>query len=195
MPAVSSLRFGPELVSGSSIRTATFECSHNFLLASSLLLNHPGVAFAERVTIFGSSPLKNTPKWSALRDAIAIARGPYSDEAGYRRPHSIAESGNGLREYTRLLYEHAAREQREPAQRVRAALMVGGALAFDFERRAAEFETELARRNSDLSTAVRREDRAKQQRARQQRGEARLARRQRSEPQLGRPQRGSPHDT
>ena len=51
------------------------------------------------------------------------------------------------REYTRLLYEHAAREQRELAQQVRAAFMVGGALAADFERRGAELETELARKD------------------------------------------------
>ena len=53
-----------------------------------------------------------------------------------------------LREYTRLLYEHAAREQQELAQRVRSASAGGGAhLAAAFERRAAELETELARRD------------------------------------------------
>jgi hypothetical protein len=52
-----------------------------------------------------------------------------------------------LREYTRLLYEQAAREQRELAQRVRAIFAAGGALAADLERRATELETELARRD------------------------------------------------
>jgi hypothetical protein len=50
-------------------------------------------------------------------------------------------------EYLRLLYEQAAREQRELAQRVRASSATAGALAADFERRAAELETELARRD------------------------------------------------
>jgi hypothetical protein len=51
----------------------------------------------------------------------------------------------GRQEYIRQVYEHAAREQRELAQRVRAAAAGRGALAADFERRAAELETELAR--------------------------------------------------
>jgi hypothetical protein len=42
-------------------------------------------------------------------------------------------------EYMRLLYEHAAREQRELAERVRAA-HGSDALAADFERWATELE-------------------------------------------------------
>ena len=42
-------------------------------------------------------------------------------------------------EYMRLLYEQAAREQRELAERVRAALG-GDAMAADFERWASDLE-------------------------------------------------------
>jgi len=62
---------------------------------------------------------------------------------------NLRSAAMDLREYTRLLYEHAAREQRELAQRVRSASAGGGAhLDAAFERRAAELETELARRDS-----------------------------------------------
>ena len=43
-------------------------------------------------------------------------------------------------EYMRLLYEHAAREQRQLAERVRAASLSRKALAANFERRAAALD-------------------------------------------------------
>jgi hypothetical protein len=65
--------------------------------------------------------------------------------AGVVKRSTIPNMGNALprNDYLRLLYEQAAREQRQLAERVRAA-RGDGALIADFERRAAKLE-KLAR--------------------------------------------------